>query len=79
MDVTHVADSDGLQWENLSWEDFANPDAMKFISVGVKPNLPFPNPSYWGADSADMAYILFRKPSMVAVHATDMLQNLPSI
>jgi hypothetical protein len=79
MDVTHVTDSSGLNWDSLSWEDFANPDAMKFISVGVKPTLPFPNPSYWGADSADMAYILFRKPSMVAVHATDMLQNLPSI
>ncbi|TDW97488.1 hypothetical protein [Dinghuibacter silviterrae] len=79
MDVTHVTDSAGLSWADLSWEDFASPDAMTFITAGVKPILNYPNANYWGADSADMAFILFRKPSMVAVHATEMLQSLPSI
>jgi hypothetical protein len=79
MDVTHVTDSSGLSWADLSWEDFTDPDSMTFITAGVKPKLAFPNPSYWAAGSADMAYILFRKPSMVAVHASEMLQNLPSI
>jgi hypothetical protein len=79
MDVTHETDSSGLSWADLSWEDFANPAGMTFITAGVHPILSYPNAAYWGADSADMAYILFRKPSMVAVHASKMLQSLPSI
>jgi hypothetical protein len=30
----------------------------------------------WGVDSARMAFVLFQKPSMVAVHASEMLENL---
>ena len=79
MNVTHVTSSSGLDWADLSWEDFAQPDAMTFITAGVRPTLAYPEGFRWGADSADMAYILFRDPSMVAVHASEMLQNLPSI
>ena len=30
----------------------------------------------WGANSADMAFILYQKPVLVAVHGRDMLENL---
>ena len=30
----------------------------------------------WGAGAADMAFILYQKPVLVAVHARDMLRGL---
>jgi hypothetical protein len=30
----------------------------------------------WATDSASMAYILFQKPNMIAVHARKMLKGL---
>jgi hypothetical protein len=29
----------------------------------------------WGANAADMAYVLYQVPVMVAVHAADMLEG----
>jgi len=74
MDVSFDQGTDGLSWDDLAWNNFA--EVPKFIRASVHPTIHPPEDSFWGADSAKMAYILFQKPSMVAVHAKEMLENL---
>jgi hypothetical protein len=79
MDINFNQGDDGLSWDDLSWESFS--EEIKFIKKGVIPTIspvdPNPiTPITWGADSASMAYILFQKPNMVAVHAKKMLKGL---
>ena len=76
MDLAFDPGTDGLSWEDLAWDKFGA--EISFITKGVKPNfgLPAADQNMWGTDSAKMAFILFQKPSMVAVHATEMLENL---
>jgi hypothetical protein len=76
MDLAFDPGTDGLSWDDLAWDKFGA--EISFITKGVKPNLGLPaaDQNMWGADSAKMAFILFQKPSMVAVHATEMLENL---
>jgi hypothetical protein len=75
MDINFNQGSDGLSWDDLSWESFT--DEVTFIKKTLAPNInpsdPVTKPTVWGADSASMAYILFQKPNMVAVHARQML------
>ena len=77
MDITPEPDADGPSWADLSWQDFADP-GMAFITAGDAPTVSYPQAA-WGKDAADMAYILFRRPSMVAIHATDMLEGIDSL
>lgn len=75
MDITFNQGDDDLTWDDLSWENFGT--EIKFITRTVVPNLNPPNETIaWAADSASMAYILFQKPNMVAVHASKMLSGL---
>lgn len=76
MDIEFDPGSDGVTWDDLSWDRFSTD--LKFIRAGVRPTLsPSDNtPDKWGTSSADMAYILFQKPSMVAVHAKEMLESI---
>ena len=74
MDITFNQGDDGLSWDDLSWENFGT--EIKFITGTVAPTINPPEPIAWGADSASMAYILFQKPNMVAVHASKMLKGL---
>lgn len=76
MDIEFDPGSDGLTWDDLSWDRFG-PD-LKFIRAGLPPTFsPSDNtPDKWGRSSADMAYVLFQKPSMIAVHAKEMLENI---
>ena len=76
MDLSFDPGTDGLSWDDLAWNSFGADIA--FITRGTKPNLALPpaDKNMWGADSARMAFILFQKPSMVAVHASEMLENL---
>jgi len=64
-------------WDDLSWGHFSTePD---FISATQRPtsNPTTDNsPDRWGTNSAQMAYILYQKPVMVAVHAKEMLSDL---
>ena len=84
MDISFSQGTDGLSWDDLAWNNFAGD--MKFIRRTQRPepdigaivnpaNNPDGEPG-WGVDSGKMAYILFQKPSMVAVHAKEMLANL---
>ncbi len=63
-------------WDDLSWGHFdPQPD---FINVTGRPqtNPSSDNsPDRWGVNSAEMAYILYQKPVMVAVHAKEMLDS----
>jgi hypothetical protein len=78
MDVSYQPeDPNNPAWADLSWQNFANP-AIPFVTAGIAPNIAVPDTYRWGADSSNMAYILFRRPGMVAVHANQMLQNLNS-
>ena len=74
MDITFDPGSDGLSWDDLAWDRL--PADTRFIKASVLPNLSVPDKSRWGADAANMAYVLFQKPSMVAVHAKEMLAAL---
>lgn len=74
MDLSYDPGSDGVSWDDLSWTKF--PDNLKFIKGSEAPNFNPPEAFRWGMDSANMAFILFQKPSMVAVHAKEMLENV---
>jgi hypothetical protein len=79
MDLSFDPGTDGLSWDDLAWDKFGA--EISFITKGVKPNLGLPAGDQdvahmWGVDSARMAFVLFQAPSMVAVHASEMLENL---
>jgi hypothetical protein len=67
-----------VKWDNLSWDNLGAD--VKVIDVAR----PFASPPggtnsagvTWGANSADMAFILYQKPVLVAVHAREMLRQL---
>jgi hypothetical protein len=78
MDIAYDPGSDGVTWDDLSWTNFPTPNP-DFITVSPHPTGFSPSdntPDRWGTSSANMAYVLFQKPSMVAVHASQMLANL---
>lgn len=74
MDISFNQGSDGLSWDDLSWESFS--EEIKFIKKDVLPTIQPANSVTWATDSASMAYILFQKPVMIAVHARKMLKGL---
>jgi hypothetical protein len=74
MDITYDPGGDGVSWDDLAWDRL--PADTRFIQGSVTPNINVPDKSKWGADSASMAYVLFQKPSMVAIHAREMLEAL---
>jgi hypothetical protein len=74
MDISFDPGTDGLSWDDLAWDRL--PASTRFIEGGVVPNLNVADKSRWGTDSANMAYVLFQKPTMIAVHATEMLEDL---
>ncbi|WP_315820299.1 hypothetical protein [Paraflavitalea speifideaquila] len=76
MDISFNQGSDGLSWDDLAWTNL--PGNTKFIKAGVRPTIHPSDDFRWGADSANMAFVLFQKPSMVAVHAKEMLDTLPA-
>jgi hypothetical protein len=66
------------RWEDLSWNHLGDPGAIDCIHLSPAPptaitSLP-DSAVRWGSNAADMAYILFRAPVMVAVHAESMLK-----
>lgn len=66
-------------WNELAWNHLGNIDDIHTIDLDFAPPAAFPD-SYpdhgigWGANAADMAYILYQDPVMVAFHAADMLE-----
>jgi len=81
MDVSFKRNTpDEFTWNDLSWKNFE--DNLPFVNRDIQPgnttsatfNPPNdPKKGSWGRSSADMASILFQRPVMVPVHATEML------
>jgi hypothetical protein len=82
LDVDAPIDPDPEQWDNLSWVnlDLGGGQAIDVAKPFVTPPAGA-NPAGvgWGTQAADMAYVLYRDPAMVAVHGRDMLKNLSPI
>jgi hypothetical protein len=79
LDVDAPIDSAPEQWDNLSWVnlDLSGGQVIDVSKAFVsQPAGSNPANVNWGAQAADMAYILYRDPAMVAVHGRNMLKNL---
>jgi hypothetical protein len=66
-------------WNNLAWNSFGAGEPA-FVTRSPAPSFPRPDTAElgahaWGTNSAQMAYILYQTPVMVAVHASEMLEN----
>jgi hypothetical protein len=79
MDVSDEASPAPItKWRDLTWNHVGDPDSIDAIDLMRAPvtNIPAGSPDSrvtWGSNAADMAYILFQNPVMVAFHAADML------
>ena len=65
-------------WNKLSWNHLGDIDALQTINLNTVPetDIPVSNPDkaiVWGSNAANMAYILYQDPSMVAFHISDMV------
>ena len=79
MDINFNQSEGELSWDDLSWESFSDEvltQEKRFIKKIDAPTIQPIDQVTWGTDSASMAYILFQKPNMVAVHARKMLDKL---
>jgi hypothetical protein len=83
MDVRFSPDDEAatpITWDDLGWDAF--PESLSFISTTNAPAPSFTNlitpalRDQWGRNSADMAFILYQKPVMIAIHAKEMLDKL---
>jgi hypothetical protein len=65
-------------WNDLAWEHLGNFDSLGVIDFdeGINATITAsPDDQFvWGRNAADMAYILYQVPIMVAFHAADMLE-----
>jgi len=69
-----------VKWENLAWQNLG---AIPIINVDDATH-PFASQppgtkdggAKWGSHAADMAFILYQKPVLVAIHARNMLEKL---
>ena len=82
LDIAFDPDDDPatpITWDDMAWDRYD--PTKQFLEAKTKP-LPGFNPAggdslnQWGTDSAAMAYILYQKPVMIAVHAREMLAGL---
>ena len=78
LDETPPDAPGAIVWDNLSW---ANLGTDVTVIDLAKPFASEPGGTdrenvAWGASAADMAFILYQKPVLVAVHARDMLRDL---
>ena len=70
---------DPITWNDLAWEHLTGSEGLDVINLDD--NAPDPNfvtdetdnNFAWNRNAADMAYILYQVPVMVAFHAADML------
>jgi hypothetical protein len=65
-------------WNQLSWNHLGDPNSIPLIDLRPEkiPAVTGDPPDRdvrWGSNAADMAYILFQVPVMVAIHADNML------
>jgi hypothetical protein len=81
MDISYTmrASEDGPvlpdTWDNLAWNLFGAAEP-RFVSAAPPPSIAPAGKQKWAANAADMAFILFQTPVMVAVHASEMLEKV---
>jgi hypothetical protein len=78
LDEEAAAEPSEEKWDNLAWDGLGADVKVIDVAAPLAADPPGTNPSgaAWGANSADMAFILYQKPVLVAVHARDMLKGL---
>jgi hypothetical protein len=83
MDITYDPDDDSntpITWDDMAWNRYAPGEKFIKTTVAPLPSFVLTGPTdtinQWGTDSANMAYILFQKPVMIAVHAKEMMANI---
>ncbi len=62
-------------WDDLSWGNLAAATTCIDVSAAITASVG-DSEAVWGDNSADMAYILYQKPVMIAIHANDMIGTL---
>jgi hypothetical protein len=78
-DLNEESPATPANWNQLAWEHLAQSQTLGCVDFGL--NVPDesaitaqPDSQFrWGRNGADMAYILYQVPVMVAFHAADML------
>jgi len=78
-DLSDDSPATPANWNDLAWEHLAQFENLGCVNVSV--NVPddtgitaVPDSQFkWGRNAADMAYIFYQVPVMVAFHAADML------
>ena len=64
-------------WDDASWKFVTGKNISKSDDVStLTANMNATEKDRWGRSSADMAYILYQKPVMIAIHANEMLPSL---
>lgn len=78
LDEEFTTNPSEFKWDNMSWKNLGNDVALIDPAAALNPNPPGTNPHgiNWNSNSADLAYILYQKPVLVAVHSREMLKNL---
>ncbi len=74
------ADDPRDTWNNLAWTSFGASEPA-FVQRVPAPTFPRPDVAelsahLWGSNAAQMAYVLFQAPAMVAVHASEMVEKV---
>jgi hypothetical protein len=66
-----------VKWDNLSWDHLGVGTGLIDVAKPFASDPPGSSGGVtWGANAADMAFILYQKPVLVAVHAREMLRGV---
>jgi hypothetical protein len=78
LDKEIAQSNEGTKWENFSWKHL-DPESGIISPSRPLESVPTgnnPDQVNWNSNAADIAYILYQKPVMVAFHAREMLRDL---
>jgi hypothetical protein len=77
LDIQDTTPPAPTLWTELAWNHLGDPSQIALIDLTTVPttniNTSPDRDIRWGVNAADMAYILYQVPVMVAVHAESML------
>jgi hypothetical protein len=82
LDTAAPTEPSVQKWENLAWVniDLGGGQAVDVAKPFVTPPAGADSAGVqWGSNAADMAYIFYQDPVMIAVHGRNMLKNLTPI
>lgn len=78
LDVAPPIAPEAIKWDNLAWPelDLGGGQAIDVAKPLTSQPAGMDAGVSWGANAADMAYILYQEPSLVGLHGRTMLKNL---